>query len=75
MKVVTGQTTITTLQKYNLGNIFKYTIRKLDNIINITLLFGIIFTNYFKQIGLFLKVCLTINNLNIFTDSGRHGQI
>ena len=28
----------------------KSTIRKLGNIINITLLFGIIFTNYFKQI-------------------------
>ena len=47
MKVVTGQTTITTIKNYSYD--FYSTIRKLDSIFNATSLFGIIFTNYFKQ--------------------------
>ena len=47
---------------------FKSTIRKLDNTKNsITLLFGIIFTNYFKQINLVMsKLYRVINILNNF---------
>ena len=47
---------------------FKSTIRKLDNTkCSITLLFGIIFTNYFKQINLVMsKLYRVINILNNF---------
>ena len=47
---------------------FKNTIRKLDNTkYSITLLFGIIFTNYFKQINLVMsKLYRVINILNNF---------
>ena len=47
---------------------FKSTIRKLDNTkCSITLLFGIIFTNYFKQINLLMsKLYGVINILNNF---------
>ena len=47
---------------------FKSTIRKLDNTkYSITLLFGIIFTNYFKQINLVMsKLYRVINILNNF---------
>ena len=61
--------------KINLEIFLISTIRKLDSInIMLTLLFGIIFTNYFKQIDKFSHVnCLV--NTRTFIDIGRHGQI
>ena len=54
--------------KTHLEKDFKSTIRKLDNTkCSITLLFGIIFTNYFKQINLVMsKLYRAINILNNF---------
>jgi len=49
MKVVTGQTTITTTTEINLVILLKVQSVSWIAFINANLLFGIIFTNYFKQ--------------------------
>ena len=66
MKVVTGQTTITTLKNIIL-EIF-LNIQSVSWIIFLILpfLFGIIFTNYFKQIILSVNYNCFVKNLNFY---------
>jgi len=63
MKVVTGQTTITTIKNY-----FKIFIVQSVSLIafyNATKLFGIIFTNYFKQINISVNFTVLLKSWNL----------